>query len=87
MEVITLAVRIRLSRVGKKHEAIFRMVATDSRSPRDGRFIEILGQYDPRFDPPKIELKKDRIIYWHKMGAKPTASSYSLIKKAGIELP
>lgn len=85
--MITLAVRIRLSRVGRKHEAIFRMVATDSRTPRDGKFIEILGQYDPRRDPPKIELKEDRVLYWHRMGAKPTASSYSLIKKAGIVLP
>ncbi len=85
--MITLAVRIRLSRVGKKHEAIFRMIAADSRNSRDGKFIEILGQYDPRQNPPKIILKEDRILYWHKMGAKPTTSSYSLIKKAGIELP
>lgn len=84
--MITLAVRIRLSRVGRKHETIFRMVAADSKAPRDGRFIEILGHYDPRKDPPLIELKEDRILYWHRMGAKPTASSYSLIKKAGIIL-
>ncbi len=84
--MIKLAVKIRLKRVGRKQQAAFRLVAADSKSPRDGKFLELLGFYDPKQDPPKIIIKEDRVIYWHRKGAKPTPSSYALIKKAGITL-
>lgn len=86
LEVIKLAVKIRLRRVGRKHQAVFRLVAADSHSPRDGKFIEHLGYYDPKQNPPKIVINEERVIYWHRKGAKPTASSSALIKKAGINL-
>jgi small subunit ribosomal protein S16 len=62
-------VKIRLRRVGAKRQPYFRVVVADSRSPRDGRFIEIIGNYDPRQDPPAFTLKEDRAIYWLQQGA------------------
>jgi len=79
-----VATRIRLRRTGKKKQAYYRIVVADSRSPRDGRFIEILGNYDPRSNPPQIEIDKDRTLYWLKNGAKPTDTARSLLSKKGI---
>jgi small subunit ribosomal protein S16 len=65
-------VKIRLTRVGSKKRPFYRIVAADSRSPRDGKFLEILGYYDPRSEPNKIEIKKDRIDKWLENGAQYT---------------
>lgn len=64
-----MAVTIRLARVGKKNNPFFRIVAADSRKPRDGRFIEVLGVYDPRKKENKVTLEKGRFDYWVKNGA------------------
>lgn len=65
-------VKIRLRRVGKKKQASFRVVVADARSPRDGRFIETIGHYNPRTDPPTIVIKENRALYWLSHGAQPT---------------
>ena len=65
-------VKIRLMRMGSKKRPFYRIVAADSRSPRDGKFLEILGHYDPRTEPNKIEIKKDRIDEWISKGAQYT---------------
>jgi len=67
-----LAVRLRLRRTGKKKQAHYRLVAADSRSKRDGRFLETLGHYNPRLDPPVAVVKEDRIYYWIGKGAEMT---------------
>ena len=76
-------VRIRLRRVGAKKQASYRVVVTDSRSPRDGRFIERLGWYNPRTDPPSFEIKQDRALYWLSVGAQPSEAVARLLKKMG----
>lgn len=78
----TMAVRIRLTRRGGKNDACFRIVASDKRSPRDGRFLEILGWYDPRRQAENCSLKLDRIEHWEKQGATLTDTVRSLVKKA-----
>jgi len=77
-------VKIRLTRVGKKKQPSYRLVAAPSRSPRDGRFIEILGHYNPLTDPPTVSFKEDRIMHWLKEGAQPSDSVKQLLQKAGI---
>ena len=77
-------VKIRLTRIGSKKKPFYRLVATDSRSPRDGHFLEILGFYNPHTSPIEVRLKPERIIFWIKKGAKPTATVVSLLKKEGI---
>lgn len=77
-------VRIRLRRVGGKKQASFRIVAADKESPRDGRFIEILGFYNPRTEPATIELKEDRIYYWMSEGAQPSDSAKQIFKTIGL---
>jgi small subunit ribosomal protein S16 len=79
-----LAVRLRLTRVGATNNPIWRVVATDQRSPRDGRFIEVLGHYNPQTDPSTIELKEDRIRSWLEQGAQPTNTVKRLLKAKGI---
>ncbi len=79
-----MAVSIRFRREGRKHRAFFRMVAADSRSPRDGKFLEILGYYDPLPTPEVVSCKKDRLIYWLSKGAKPTQSVKSILSRKGI---
>ncbi len=76
-------VKIRLARHGAKKRPFYRIVAADSRSPRDGRFLERLGSYDPTQDPALIEIKQDRLAVWLKNGAQPTETVAQLIKKAG----
>jgi len=79
-----LAVRIRLRRTGKKKQAYFRLVAADSRSPRDGRFLEVLGDYRPIETPAKVELKEERVFYWLNQGAVPSQTVSSLFKQIGL---
>jgi small subunit ribosomal protein S16 len=77
-----MAVKIRLTRVGSKKNPIYRVVVADSRSPRDGRFIEIVGRYNPRTEPSTIELDQAKIDDWLSKGAQPTESVRRLIKAA-----
>jgi len=79
-----MAVKLRLTRVGSKKNPIYRVVAADSRSPRDGRFLEIVGRYNPQTDPSTIDLDEAKIKDWMEKGAQPTAPVSRLIKAAGI---
>ena len=74
-------VRIRLKRMGRKRKPFYRVVAADQRSPRDGRHIEVLGHYNPMTEPLTIELKMDRVNYWVGVGAQPSDTVASLIKR------
>ncbi|RMF13714.1 MAG: 30S ribosomal protein S16 [Candidatus Dadabacteria bacterium] len=74
-----MSVRIRLQRKGRKKRPFYRIVAADRQAPRDGRFIELLGTYDPLQDPPAIRLKQDRVDYWLSQGAQPTDTAERLI--------
>ena len=78
-------VKIRLARVGGKKNAIYRVVVADSRSPRDGRFIEIVGRYNPQTDPSTIDLDEAKVKDWLSKGAQPTEAVAKLIKISGIE--
>ncbi|MBP9040376.1 MAG: 30S ribosomal protein S16 [Anaerolineaceae bacterium] len=77
-------VRIRLRRTGLRHQPSFRVVVADSESPRDGRFLEIVGSYNPTTDPFTFDVKEDRIFEWMKNGALPTESVNKLFKITGI---
>ena len=77
-------VRIRLRRVGRKKQPIYRIVVAESRSPRDGRFIEIIGNYSPRQGNTAIDLKTDRANYWLDHGAQPSDTVRSLLRRAGV---
>ncbi len=77
-------VKIRLQRFGKKKKPSYRVVVADSRAPRDGRFIEVIGHYNPLTDPATVEVKEDRALEWLRRGAQPTETVVSLFKKAGI---
>ena len=79
-----MSVRIRLTRVGASKNPIWRVVATDKRSPRDGRFLEVLGLYNPQTDPSTIDLKEDRVKDWIAKGAQPTQTVKRLLKAKGI---
>lgn len=79
-----MAVRIRLRREGRKKIPIYRIVVADSRSPRDGRFIEVIGQYQPRAKDGGVTLKEDRANHWLDVGALPTDTVRSLLRRAGI---
>jgi len=81
-----LAVKLRLRRMGKKNQPIYKMVAADSRSPRDGKFLEAVGFYNPLTKPHTLELKEDRILYWLNVGAQPTHTVKSLLRQKGITL-
>lgn len=78
-----MAVSIRLRRGGKKKKPFYRIVAADSRSPRDGRFIEILGYYNPIREE-EFDVKTDRVIYWLGVGANPSDSVRTLLKRKGL---
>jgi small subunit ribosomal protein S16 len=78
-------VRIRLRQVGGRNQASFRIVAADRESPRNGRFIEILGYYNPRTQPATIQLKEDRIYQWMSKGAQPSDSASALFKTTGLD--
>jgi|SRR4051812_41974283 small subunit ribosomal protein S16 len=79
-----MAVKIRLRRVGRKKAPMYRIVVADSKSPRDGKFIEIVGQYQPRTGENAINLKSERVNYWLNVGAQPTDTVRSLLRKAGL---
>jgi small subunit ribosomal protein S16 len=80
-----MAVKLRLTRIGSKKNPIYRVVAADSRSPRDGKFIEIVGRYNPQMNPSLIELDEDKVKAWLAKGALPTESVAKLLKTQGIE--
>ncbi len=79
-------VKLRLKRIGKRHYPVYKIVAADSRSPRDGRFIESVGTYNPNIDPMEIKLNEGRVRYWLKVGALPTDTVRSLLKREGLIL-
>jgi small subunit ribosomal protein S16 len=78
-----MAVKLRLTRVGKKKQPQYRIVAADSRSPRDGRFIEILGHYDPRQEPSGLTVDNDKAVKWLAQGAQPTDRVRKLLEISG----
>jgi small subunit ribosomal protein S16 len=79
-----LPVRIRLRRMGAKKRPFYRMVVAHSASPRDGRFIDMLGHYDPLTDPSTIKVDEEKALLWLSRGAQPTESAESLLKRVGI---
>ena len=79
-----MTVKLRLMRVGKKKQPTYRIVAADSRSPRDGRFIEIVGTYAPRSDPSEINVKNDKALAWLSKGAQPTETVRKLLQISGV---
>jgi small subunit ribosomal protein S16 len=79
-----VAVKIRLRRIGAKRKPIYRVVIADSRSPRDGRFIETVGHYNPLVNPPQITVDEERIHQWLKWGAQPTETVKSLLARVGV---
>jgi small subunit ribosomal protein S16 len=78
-----MAVKLRLMRMGKKKQPVYRVVAADSRSPRDGRFIEILGTYEPRAEPSRVVIDNDRAVHWLRNGAQPTDTVTRLLTQSG----
>ena len=81
-----MAVKLRLRRMGKKKQPIYKVVAADSRSPRDGKFIESIGLYNPKTDPARVEIQEDRALYWLNVGAIPTDTVKNLFTHQGIML-
>ena len=78
-----MAVRLRLMRVGKKKQPSYRVVAADARSPRDGRFIEILGTYNPRSEPSEITIDNAKAVHWLNHGAQPSERVKKLLEVSG----
>jgi len=78
-----MAVKLRLMRMGKTKQPTYRLVAADARSPRDGRFIEIVGTYQPRHDPSTIDIDNDKCVKWLQQGAQPTERVEKLLKLSG----
>ena len=78
-----MAVKLRLMRMGKKKQPTYRVVAADSRSPRNGRFIEIVGTYQPRQDPSVVNIHNEKALKWLRNGAKPTETVERLLKESG----
>ncbi len=79
-----MATKIRLARMGAKKKPFYRMVVADSQSPRDGRFIEIVGTYDPNKEPAAISWKQDILKKWLSVGAQPTTTVKNLIRSSGV---
>jgi len=79
-----MAVRIRLTRMGAKKKPFYRMVAADSEAPRDGKFIEILGTYNPNTDPAEVSWKPERLKKWLSVGARPSTTVENLIRSSGV---
>jgi small subunit ribosomal protein S16 len=79
-----VAVRMRLARVGSKKNPIYRVVVADSRSPRDGRFIEIVGRYNPQHNPSLIEFDEDKVKDWLSKGAQPSGTVQRLLKTQNL---
>ena len=80
-----MAVKLRLTRKGTKKKHFYRIVAADIEAPRDGKFLEAVGTYDPMQDPAVITLKQDRVQYWLEQGAKPSTTVKSILKKQSAE--
>lgn len=78
-----MAVKLRLMRMGKKKQPTYRVVAADSRSPRDGRFIEILGTYEPRAEPSVVLIDNVKAVHWLSEGAQPTETVAKLLERSG----
>ncbi|MDP2681697.1 MAG: 30S ribosomal protein S16 [Deltaproteobacteria bacterium] len=79
-----MSVKIRLARIGGKKKPFYRIVVTDSNSPRNGKFLEIVGTYDTTKNPAKVELKQDAILGWLKKGAIPSETVEKVLNKAGV---
>ena len=79
-----MAVRIRLRRIGKKKQPQYRLVAADSQGPRDGRFIEVIGQYDPRAEPSLMRVNEERALWWLRQGAQPSDRARAILMKTGV---
>ncbi len=79
-----MSVKIRLARHGTKKRPFYRIVVADSESPRDGKFLEVVGTYNPLRDPAEVNLKDERVKYWMGQGAIPTGTVKNLLKKQGI---
>jgi small subunit ribosomal protein S16 len=79
-----MSVKIRLARHGAKKRPFYRIVVADSESPRDGKFLEKVGTYDPSFDPAKVDVKDERVRYWIDQGATPSDTVRSLLKREGF---
>jgi len=77
-------VKIRLRRVGAKKQPSYRVVVADARAPRDGRFIEIIGHYNPRTEPPTVRIDRERALYWLQQGAQPTDAVARMLEKEGL---
>ncbi|MDW8071186.1 MAG: 30S ribosomal protein S16 [Anaerolineae bacterium] len=75
--------KIRLARVGAKKQPHYRIVVADARAPRDGRFVERIGFYNPRTDPPTVEINEERALYWLARGAQPTEAVAAMLQKRG----
>lgn len=80
-----MAVKLRLTRKGTKKKPFYRIVAADIQAPRDGKFLEAVGTYDPMQNPAVITLKQDRVQYWLEQGAQPTTTVKSILKKQSTE--
>lgn len=79
--------RIRLTRMGAKKKPFYRVVVTERRQARDGSFVEIVGHYNPRTDPPSVELDMERLDHWMARGAQPSETVHALLKKAKAAAP
>ena len=79
-----MAVRIRMTRMGAKKRPFYRLVAADSEARRDGRFLEILGYYDPMKEPAEVKIHKEKVDYWLEKGARLSESAKTLLKKEGM---
>ena len=79
-----MAVKLRLTRVGSKKNPVYRIVAADSRSPRDGKFLQIVGRYNPQTDPSTIDLDEEKVRDWLSKGAQPSATVQRLLKAKGL---
>jgi small subunit ribosomal protein S16 len=77
-------VRIRLRRVGAKKQPSYRIVVADAEAPRDGRFIEIIGHYNPRTEPETLHVEKERALYWLQQGAQPSEAVERLLRRVGV---
>lgn len=79
-----MAVHLRLTRAGRHKRPFYRVVAADSRKPRDGRYLEVLGTYDALKNPPVAELKQERVSYWLSQGAQPSVTVRTVLRRAGL---
>lgn len=81
-----MAVKLRLRRMGKKRQPIYKIVAVDARAPRDGKFIEAVGSYNPKTNPHTVDVNVERALYWLNVGAQPTDTVRSLLRQTGVTL-